>query len=167
MDVGLVAAWRGPQGPLIDNDGSCAAAAHPSIRTPADRGELTRMSLQGDNRGVAEARERNLQNYVTPDGKTPFEDWVSKLRDQRAKARIFVRIDRVRLGNFGDCRSAGGGVYELRVDYGPGYRVYFGILGTATVLLLCGGDKRTQSRDLENARRYWKEFKNDADKELR
>ena len=111
--------------------------------------------------------ERNLRNYVTADGRTPFEDWISKLRDQRAKARIFVRIDRVRLGNFGDCRSVGGGVYELRVDYGPGYRVYFGILGTAAVLLLCGGDKRTQSRDLENARRYWKEFKSDAHEELR
>jgi putative component of toxin-antitoxin plasmid stabilization module len=90
---------------------------------------------------VAEARERDLQNYVTPEGRTPFEDWISKLRDQRAKARIFVRIDRVRLGNFGDCRSAGG--------------------------LLCGGDKSTQSRDLEDARRYWKEFKSDVHEELR
>ena len=116
---------------------------------------------------MAEAKERDLQNYTTPDGRSPFEDWISKLRDQRAKARIFVRIDRVRLGNFGDCRSVGGGVYELRVDYGPGYRVYFGILGTTPVILLCGGDKKTQRRDVENARRYWKEFKSDANKELR
>ncbi len=116
---------------------------------------------------MGEVQERELRNYVTPDEKTPCEDWVGTLRDQRAKAGIFVRMDRVRLGNFGDCRSTGGGVYELRVDYGPGYRVCFGLLGTTAVLLLCGGDKTTQRRDIEIAHQYWKEFKTNGHEELR
>lgn len=116
---------------------------------------------------MAEAGEREVQIYSTPEGRAPFEEWVAALRDKRAKARIFTRIDRIRLGNFGDCRSIGGGVYELRVDYGPGYRVYFGLAGTLVVLLLCGGTKKTQRRDIQTAHRYWKEFKGHADEELR
>lgn len=113
-----------------------------------------------------EAREREILIYETPAGEAPFEEWVSALRDPRAKARIFARIDRVRLGNFGDCRSTGGGVHELRVDYGPGYRVYFGFSGPVIVVLLCGGTKRTQDRDIQTAHSYWKEFKRDANEEL-
>ncbi len=70
------------------------------------------------------------------------------------------------MGNFGDCRSIGGGVYELRIDYGPGYRVYFGFVGNTAVLLLCGGDKTTQRRDIETAHRCWKEFKANAHEKL-
>ena len=110
--------------------------------------------------------EREIRIYVTPEGKAPFEVWYSSLRDKRAKARIFNRIDRIRLGNFGDCRSAGAGVYELRVDYGPGYRVYFGLLGTTAVLLLGGGSKKTQRRDIKAAHHYWKELESDAYKKL-
>lgn len=113
-----------------------------------------------------EVHEREVLAYTTPEGDAPFESWIATLRDNRAKARIYVRVDRVRLGNFGDCRSVGGGVYELRIDYGPGYRVYFGILGSAAVLLLCGGDKSTQKRDIETAQQYWKEYKTNADQEL-
>ncbi len=111
---------------------------------------------------MAETRERAILSFTTQEGSSPFEEWVSQLRDRCAKARIYTRIDRVRLGNFGDCRSVGGGVYELRIDYGPGYRVYFGLIGAAAVLLLCGGGKPTQRRDIERAHQCWKEFKTNA-----
>ena len=84
---------------------------------------------------------------------------VLDLLDPRARARILARLERVRHGNLGDCRTVGGGVSELRVDYGPGYRVYFGLHGKTIVVLLCGGDKRTQERDIRLARQYWREFR--------
>ncbi len=70
-----------------------------------------------------------------------------------------MRLDRVSLGNFGDCRSVGEGVQELRIDYGPGYRVYFGQLGSTIVLLLCGGDKSAQAKDINLAHYYWSEYR--------
>lgn len=78
----------------------------------------------------------------------PFEKWLDDLDDKRAIARVLARVARVRQGNVGDCKSVGEGVCELRVDYGPGYRVYFGQSGRTLVVLLCGGDKRTQDRDI-------------------
>ena len=72
-----------------------------------------------------------------------FVDWLDNLRDSRAKARIIARLDRMEMGNFGDVRPVGGGVSELRIHYGPGYRVYFVQRGLIVVVLLCGGDKRT------------------------
>ncbi len=93
------------------------------------------------------------------DGQVPFEDWLDDLKDKRAVARVLARLARVRLGNLGDCKSVGEGVAELRVDCGPGYRVYFGQKGQTLVVLLCGGDKRTQDRDIRLAKQYWREFK--------
>ena len=81
----------------------------------------------------------------------PFIDWFARLRDRGARARITVRIRRLSLGNPGDVRPVGGGVSEMRVDYGPGYRVYFVRRGDTVVVLLCGGDKRTQDRDIARA----------------
>lgn len=101
---------------------------------------------------------RRVQIYIARNGKAPFEQWVRSLRDKQTKARILTRIDRVRLGNFGDCESVGAGVYELRIHFGPGYRVYFGLHGDEIVLLLCGGDKSTQVRDIDAAKSYWQEF---------
>ena len=80
-----------------------------------------------------------------------FGKWIAELRDHRAVARIDARIGRLRQGNFGDAKSVGGGVSELRVDYGPGYRVYFLRRGEAVVVLLCGGDKGGQGRDIARA----------------
>jgi putative addiction module killer protein len=77
-----------------------------------------------------------------------FAKWLAGLKDHNAKARIAVRIDRLALGNPGDVKAVGGGVSEMRIDYGPGYRVYFARRGDIVVLLLCGGDKRTQGRDI-------------------
>jgi putative addiction module killer protein len=80
-----------------------------------------------------------------------FKAWFTALKDERAKARISVRIRRVSLGNFGEIRPVGKGVSELKIDYGPGYRVYFVRHGDMIVILLCGGDKSTQSRDIQKA----------------
>ena len=81
-----------------------------------------------------------------------FSHWLHRLKDDKAAARILVRIRRAELGNLGDSRSVGGGVMEMRVDYGPGYRVYFARQGDSIVVLLCGGDKRTQQRDIKRAK---------------
>ena len=106
-----------------------------------------------------EATPKELQIYVTEDGRAPFSEWLASLRDIRARAKIRVRLDRVSLGNLGDCHGVGDGVQELRIDYGPGYRVYFGQVGAAIVLLLCGGNKSTQTKDIEQATRYWSEYR--------
>ena len=106
-----------------------------------------------------EATPKELRIYVTKDGHEPFSEWLASLRDIRARAKIRVRLDRVSLGNVGDCHTIGDGVQELRIDYGPGYRVYFGQEGGMIVLLLCGGDKSTQSSDIETAMRYWSEYR--------
>lgn len=82
---------------------------------------------------------------------TIYEAWFAGLRDERARARTDVRIKRLALGNAGDVKPVGEGVSELRIDYGPGYRVYFAQRGSEIVLLLCGGDKRTQDRDIREA----------------
>ena len=99
-----------------------------------------------------------LLEYITEDGNNPFHNWLSTLKDRVARAKVRVRLNRVRLGNFGDCKSVGKGVSELRVDYGPGYRVYFGKSGQTIVLLLCGGSKKSQAKDIESAHRFWADF---------
>ena len=89
---------------------------------------------------------------------TPFSDWLASLKDARAVGIVRARLNRIRLGNFGDCKSVGGGVEELRIDFGPGYRVYYGREGSLVVILLCGGSKGTQARDILRAQRHWKEY---------
>lgn len=81
-----------------------------------------------------------------------FSDWLDGLKDRNSRARIEVRIDRLALGNPGDVKPVGQGVSELRISYGPGYRVYFVQRGTVLVILLCGGDKSSQGRDIEMAK---------------
>jgi len=100
-----------------------------------------------------------IRRYVNPAGKDVFGEWVAGLRDDRAYARIRTRLARIRTGNFGDCRSVGGGVLELRIDYGPGYRVYLARVGKKVVLLLGAGDKRRQNTDIQKAIESWREFK--------
>jgi putative addiction module killer protein len=100
-----------------------------------------------------------LQRYVTSGGKDVFGEWLAKLQDVRAQAKIVARIDRVALGNFADCKSLRGSLYELRVDWGPGYRVYYTMLGKSCVLLLAGGDKRKQASDIERSLEYLKDYR--------
>lgn len=107
-----------------------------------------------------EIRPRIIRNYTTLDGREPFEEWLDSLRDRKSQAIVLERLNRVRLGNFGDCRHLGEGVYELRIHYGPGYRIYFGELEDVIVILLCGGAKRTQRQDMKRAKEYWQELKN-------
>ncbi len=87
-----------------------------------------------------------------------FLAWLRSLRDVRALARIQVRIDRLSLGNPGEVRPVGEGVSELRIDYGPGYRVYFLQMGETYILLLCGGDKSTQNNDIAKAKALAREW---------
>jgi putative addiction module killer protein len=84
---------------------------------------------------------------------------VELLNDPVTRARIVARLDRLKAGLLGDWKSIGGGVFELRIDVGPGFRVYYGQDGKTLILLLCGGDKRTQAKDIENAHSYWKDYK--------
>ncbi len=97
--------------------------------------------------------------FRVKNGQVPFEDWLDDLNDKRAVARVLARLARVRHGGLGNCKSVGEGVSELRVHYGPGYRVYSAQKGQTLVVLLCGGDKRTQDRDIRLAKQYWHEFK--------
>lgn len=83
------------------------------------------------------------------------------MRDGRAVGIVRARLNRIRLGNFGDSKSVGAGVEELRIDFGPGYRIYYGRQGSSVAILLCGGDKRTQAKDILTAQRRWKEFLDD------
>ena len=102
---------------------------------------------------------RELQFYQTPNGQEPFTEWFEAIQNQETQDRIQKRLDRLALGNFGDYRTVGGGVFELRIHFGAGYRVYFGAVDNTIVLLLCGGDKSSQTRDIERAKNYWLEYK--------
>jgi putative addiction module killer protein len=104
-----------------------------------------------------------VREYLTSDNHCPFTEWVEGLRDRKARARIDTRLTRVRLGNLGDYASVGEGVFELRIFYGPGYRVYFGFEGDTVVLLLCGGDKGSQQRDIATAKMYWHDYRSRDD----
>ena len=106
-----------------------------------------------------EVRLQEVREYLTPSARNPFREWLVSLKDIKARAIIRVRLNRLRLGNFGDCRLLGGGIHELRMDFGPGYRVYFGRLGPTIVLLLCGGDKGSQRRDVEQAKEFWEDYR--------
>jgi putative addiction module killer protein len=100
-----------------------------------------------------------IDYYVTEDGRKPFREWLENLWDAKGRAKVRVRLDRVRLGNLGDNRMVGEGVHELRIDFGPGYRVYFGLEGRRLVLLLLGGDKSSQTKDIGKAKEFWKDHK--------
>ena len=96
--------------------------------------------------------------YITPENKNPFREWFRSLRDPRAKAAIFRRIDRLVDNNFGDHKFCREGVWELKIDVGPGYRVYYAQAGKTVILFLCGGSKRTERRDIDHAVAYWKDY---------
>ena len=95
---------------------------------------------------------------MTEAGNGPFEDRLNSLGDVKARRKIKLRLDRVSLGNLGDYKSVGEGVCELRIDYGGGYRIYFGQVGFTIIILLCGGDKSTQQKDIRQAQEYWRDY---------
>jgi len=90
---------------------------------------------------------------------TGYDEWLKGLKDKKGKATILTRIARVRAGNFGDCEPVGGGVSELRIDFGPGYRVYFGKRGKDIIVLLAGSSKKRQQKAIDHAIELWKEIK--------
>lgn len=100
-----------------------------------------------------------IRRYKTDNNSEPVTEWLGSLKDKQARARIEVRLARLTAGNFGDCKPLRDSVWELKIDWGSGYRVYYGQVGKAIVLLLCGGDKRTQDADIERAVDYFKDFK--------
>ena len=104
-----------------------------------------------------EAKPRSLEVHLDADGGDPFNDWLTGLKDRHGRARIEVRLHRVERGNFGDCRPLDEGVHELRIGVGPGYRVYFGLDGDS-VILLWGGGKSTQKKDIQKAISRWRDY---------
>lgn len=103
-----------------------------------------------------------VRHYVSRAGKDVFDDWLTHLADARTQAKIASRINRLAAGNFGDCKPLRQGVSELRIDWGPGYRVYYAMIGRECVVLLCGGDKRRQSSEIERALQYLRDYKERA-----
>ncbi|MGD0349747.1 MAG: type II toxin-antitoxin system RelE/ParE family toxin [Verrucomicrobiota bacterium] len=104
-----------------------------------------------------EIKKLELQN-----GLVPFDEWFDSLRDWKMQAAVDARLARVRAGNFGDCKSVGGGVFELRIAFGPGLRIYYGLHGKQIVVLLGGGDKNSQSRDIRRAQQLWQQYRQHA-----
>lgn len=100
--------------------------------------------------------------YQTAQKKVPFKDWLSELKDKKAKATITIRINRLALGNAGDWKSVGDDVFEMRIPVGPGYRLYYAFDGEELVLLLWAGDKSTQQKDINKAKMYWSDYRSRA-----
>ncbi len=99
-----------------------------------------------------------IRHYLTALGRDPFQQWLDKLKDLQGRVVIQRRIDRLMAGNFGDHKFCQEGVWELRIDFGPGYRVYYVQEGKTIVLLLCGGSKRTQAADVKEAVKFWCDY---------
>jgi putative addiction module killer protein len=99
-------------------------------------------------------RTFKVREYIRSDGSCPYQEWLDTLPD-RTSARIRARVTRFERGNLGDRKSLGGGIFEARLHFGPGYRLYFGLEGRIVVILLCGGDKSAQAGDIRRAREYW------------
>jgi putative addiction module killer protein len=123
-------------------------------------------SVEGNSRSVSlvfvsllgENSPMQILHYLTAEGRDLFQNWLDGLRDMRARIAILRRVDRVAMGNFGDHRFCREGVWELRIDVGAGYRVYYARAGQMVVLLLCGGDKRTQDADIARAVTCWQDY---------
>jgi putative addiction module killer protein len=99
------------------------------------------------------------KTYQDSNGRKPYVEWLDSLTDKKAKARILVRVNRMAAGNFGDCKPVRDGVQELKIDHGPGYRVYLSRQGPVLVLLLCGSDKGDQDRAIKQAIDYLNDWK--------
>jgi putative addiction module killer protein len=114
---------------------------------------IARASLLSENVGGLEVR-----HYLTKTGRDPYQTWLDRLKDLRARVAIQRRVDRIASGNFGDHKPCRDGVWELRVDVGQGYRVYYARHDRVVVVLLCAGDKRTQASDIDTAVTYWADY---------
>jgi len=102
--------------------------------------------------------EIEIEFYRTPTGRCPFDIWFDRIKERQTRSKIYTRLDRLRMGNFGNCKSLSDGIGELRLDYGPGIRIYYSKIGNKVILLLCGGEKNSQDRDINDAKQYLKEY---------
>ncbi len=107
-----------------------------------------------------ESRPREVQIYVESSGAVPFDDWLATLKDSKARAAVDVRMARLRIGLLGEVAPVGEGVLELKIDVGPGYRIYC-VDDSKSVLLLCAGSKKTQRSDIARAKRFWKAYRHE------
>ena len=103
--------------------------------------------------------KKELRYHITAHGSSPAEDWLEDLRDRKGAAIIRTRLDRLAYGNPGDCKALGQGLFELRVHFGPGYRVYYGEEGRELIILVYGGDKSTQTKDIHKAKEFWAAYR--------
>lgn len=109
--------------------------------------------------GPRAKKMKEIQFFENDNGKEPFTEWFAGLRDIMAKIKVRQRLDRMSKGNFGYVEPVGEGVSEAKIDYGPGYRIYFANLSKKRILILYGGDKSTQKKDIKKSQKYFKEFK--------
>ena len=109
-----------------------------------------------------QAQPKQVLIYEDATGKQPFNEWLYRLHDPKTRRRILQRLSRLESGNYGDYKVLKEGVFELRLDFGSGYRIYCGERGNQFVILLCGGDKSTQVKDIEMAKTYWREYMSHA-----
>lgn len=108
---------------------------------------------------VLDVIEKAVYFYQSGSGRVPFEEWLLSLDDARAKSVVRARLARLRVGSFGDCKSIGRGIYELRIFYGPGYRIYFARLSDRSLLILRAGAKDRQKQDIQEAERCWDDYR--------
>ncbi len=106
-----------------------------------------------------EVKTRIVKEYLTTEGRNPFRSWLEDLKDIKAQCIIDAKIINIRRGNFGNYKAIGNGVMEFKIDYGPGYRIYFGFDGNVLVILLCGGTKKTQDKDIRKSHEFWDDYK--------
>ena len=101
---------------------------------------------------------REIRIYTTPNGRAPYRQWYARIKDGKLRTIISTRLTRLETGNLGDFKRLNQDLYELRIHYGPGYRIYFGSFQNTVVILLCAGTKGTQQRDITRAQNYWNDF---------
>jgi putative addiction module killer protein len=104
-----------------------------------------------------DVRPKEIRIYENEEGHAPFSEWMDR-QQAPLYGKLMARLERVELGNLGDHRGIGEGVFELRIDFGPGYRIYFGLDGSELVVLLIGGTKKTQQREIDTAKHYWRNY---------
>lgn len=107
---------------------------------------------------MEESKEKTIEYYITSEGKIPFNEWYESLKDKRARQEVARRLNRAIEGNYGDHKTIVENLYEMKITYGPAYRIYYTEKERKIIVLLCGGDKSTQSKDIERAKEYLKDY---------
>ncbi len=118
--------------------------------------------IQSATAPLAAGQQYVLKALVLENNTCPIEDWLKSIKDMQTKQRVQNRLDRVERGNLGDCKPVGQGIFELRMDFGAGYRIYYAVAGTTLIVLLVGGDKSTQDKDILAAQKLWKDNRDDT-----